>query len=67
MEDVGIMFIGIIFLIGLCTILGFVSRNTDSQEDKDNVLMTVLRGLAILIGLSMPLSVLIGILYLIFS
>ncbi|MCR5361347.1 MAG: hypothetical protein K6E73_04990 [Bacteroidales bacterium] len=67
MKDIGIMIIGIVFLIGLCTIAGFLSRNTDSREDRDSIGITILRGLAILIGLSMPLSVIIGILYLIFS
>lgn len=67
MRDTAIMLIGIIFLIGLSVIVGFIFRNTDDGEDKDNILMTLFRGLGVLIAFSGPLIVVIGILYWIFS
>lgn len=51
MKEFGIFIFGILALVGLCAIAGFATRGTDSTDDRDDVRLTLLRGLGVVMGL----------------
>lgn len=61
----GIFIISIFALIGVCVVAGVLTRNTDGlDEDKDNIVITFLRGLVVIGGITTILGFIFGILYL---
>ncbi|MBP5346025.1 MAG: hypothetical protein J6Y99_07410 [Bacteroidales bacterium] len=67
MKDLAFGIFIFLFLIGLCVVLGFVTRGTDDQKDKDHIGMTILRGLGTLMMISGVLSIAGSIIYVIYS
>ena len=61
MKEFGIFIFGILALVGLCAIAGFATRGTNGMEDRDDVRLTLLRGLAVVMGLFTILGLIGGI------
>ena len=51
MKEFGIFIFGILALVGLCAIAGFATRGTDGMEDRDDIRLSLLRGIAVVMGL----------------
>ena len=59
----GVFIISMFAIIGICIIAGILTRNTDGTgEDKDNVFITFIRGMAVVVGITTILGFILGIL-----
>lgn len=59
----GIFIITLLAIIGLCIIAGVCTRNSDGEyKDKDNVVITFMRGAAVIAMISCGLGFILGIL-----
>ena len=68
MNETGMAFLFILAIVGLSAILGVVFRGLEKEEkDRDNILMTLLRGFGMLFVIVFILSSVGGIIYLIYS
>lgn len=66
MREFAETIIFLLTLIGLCFIIGLATRNTQQEDkDKDDAIMTLVRGLGGLIAVSTGLGIVAAIIYLI--
>ncbi len=68
MKDFGIFFFTVFALIGICLVLGLLTRNTEKNEkDRDDMMHTLGRGLGFFIVIVTGISIIGGIIYLLFG
>ena len=61
MKEFGVFIFGIFALIGLGVFAGFVTRGTDDMAERDDIRLTLMRGLAVLMVLFTILGIIGGI------
>ena len=66
MREFGLTVFILLAVVGLCAILGIATRGTDSSDkDRDNALMSLLRGLGTLMALFAAITAIAAVIYII--
>lgn len=66
MKEFGIFLFALFAIIGICFVLGILSRGTDNDhKHRDDIGISFMRGLGVFMAIFALLSTLIGIIYLI--
>ena len=65
MREFGLTVFILLAVVGLCAILGIATRGTDSSKDRDNALMSLLRGLGTLMALFAAITAIAAVIYII--
>lgn len=65
MRETGITIITLLAIVGLCAILGILTRNTEQDKDRDNASNTLIRGFGTLLAIFAALTAVGVVIYLI--